>query len=114
MSPSPSALCGQNAGNANSAHHTMAEYPASSSEALGMPKVEIVTDSQPVPPQEAETPASPAYVETDEYEERLYCFCGRGGGEMVGCDGDECTIEWVRGHSHFSMSMSLIGTHSFT
>lgn len=34
----------------------------------------------------------------EEFEdEGPYCFCGKGSyGEMIGCDNDDCDLEWVR------------------
>lgn len=32
---------------------------------------------------------------TNEYGEALYCYCNQVAyGEMVGCDGDNCILEW--------------------
>ncbi|PSN63632.1 hypothetical protein BS50DRAFT_473989, partial [Corynespora cassiicola Philippines] len=34
-------------------------------------------------------------ADPDGGDERVYCTCqGQEGGEMVGCDGDNCAVEW--------------------
>ncbi|SCW02451.1 LAFE_0F06722g1_1 [Lachancea fermentati] len=39
--------------------------------------------------------ADPHAPRTNEYGEALYCYCNQVAyGEMVGCDGDNCTLEW--------------------
>ena len=34
-------------------------------------------------------------------DEQGYCYCGKPSyGEMIGCDGETCKLEWVRFRSH--------------
>ena len=42
-------------------------------------------------------------------DEGVYCTCGHVGGEMVGCDNDDCPIAWV-GPSFFSYITTRSGT----
>ena len=45
-----------------------------------------------------------AEMEVEGDDGRLYCTCNTtGGGEMIGCDGKNCEIEWVRHFNSFCL-----------